>query len=154
MAKISNASQTSLFLLFIVEERTNMATPWGGQTRSKKVLLLDKFGCNHQMKHADGNTGTFPTFSWQPASLICFPVSEEAILLVLAVCFVTRGFHWMVTIYINAQQGLDAKSITQTMGWGGRKTHVMATCLQPVQTIYFLPQQCVVWVTTIKISQS
>ena len=82
------------------------------------------------------NTGTFPTFSGQPASLIHFPVSEDAILLVLAVCFVTRGCHWIVTIYINAQQGLDAKSINQTMGWGGRKTHVMATCLQPVQTIH------------------
>ena len=37
---------------------------------------------------------------------------------------------------INAQQGLDAKSITRTMGRGGRKTCVQATCLQLIQTIH------------------
>ena len=49
---------------------------------------------------------------------------------------------------INAQQGLDAKSITQTMGRGGRKTCVQATCLQLIQKNPFITQQCVVVVTT------
>ena len=38
-------------------------------------------------------TNALQILAGQPASLIHFPVSEDAILLVLAVCFVTRGCH-------------------------------------------------------------